>query len=410
MAAPTEVELLRQAIQLQIQCSDYLAEAETAQRERWELLRRVIEDAGKQYSAMRLDAVEERQMDEGAPLWFSVILTVAVSFIPLHALTVRFLEGMTEHTQNLLTRKLAAELKAVSESRPRELDINRLMIKGQKVNDLLVKIKNTEEKVEKYLKLHEPDVHHGLVSLAHALGEEVHKKKEKEPKKTGGTDAPIVAVTQAMHTWIDSVVRAEDTARRQYRKNIRDLFDIATAKDPAKEAKNKEAEAAQKEAEREPRVPLRRPVEKLPTTSKDALQELSSLREQLTPPPIVDPRITEANDLRDLQLMIESIIWVSTYDFTPEPISHPSKLALSIEPASLPQGLWKRLIERYIDPDEGKTYKEVGEINRLGTKQHAYEERYKYPPELRLSHYFSQELYPKVKNENAEIFQKFRTL
>jgi hypothetical protein len=414
MAAPTEVELLRQAMQLQTQCLDSLAEAETAQRERWELLRRVIEDAGKQYSAMRLDAVEDRQMDEGAPLWFSVILTVATSFIPFHAVTAGFFETLTEHAEKYMTRKLRMQLKAVSRA-TRSESVERAIINTKRAADLTVKIKSKELTVAKFLSVYEPEVHHGLVVMAHTLAEEgaTHQGKEREPKKReGDTDAPVVAVTQAMHTWIDSMVRAEDIARKQNRKSIRDLFDIATAKDPAKEAKDKEDEAAKKEAEREPRVPLRQPVERLPRTRKDALQELSFFRDELTEHE--DPRIAQANDLRDLQLMAEAIIWASTYDFKVERKSNASKLEMPLKEAPLPKGLWNRLIERYIDPDEGKTYKEVGAIGRLGTKQQPDftndPKLWGFPPEVRLSHYFSRVLYPKVKNENAEIIQKFRQL
>ena len=70
------------------------------------------------------------------------------------------------------------------------------------------------------------------------------------------------------------------------------------------------------------------------------------------------------------------------------------------EPAPLPGVLWKSLVERYIDPDEGKSYKDVGPLERLGTKAaSAAGSRDKWSPEVRLSHYFSQVLYPQIKKE-----------
>ena len=91
MADPTEIELLREATQLQTQCSDHLVDAEEMQRQRWVLLRRIIEDAGKQFTQMRLDAVEEGLNDEGAPLWFSVIVGVGLTLFPVELATTKFI-------------------------------------------------------------------------------------------------------------------------------------------------------------------------------------------------------------------------------------------------------------------------------------------------------------------------------
>jgi hypothetical protein len=247
---------------------------------------------------------------------------------------------------------------------------------------------------------------------------EKHKEEEKEEKKErekakeqegqDPTDAPMVVVTQAMHKWIDSFVQVEDSARRQKRQQIRDLFDIATATDPAKEAKAKDEDAFKREAEREPRVPYRQSVPKAPTTSKAAIEQLTSLRDHLLPD-AAKARTVGAKDLRDLQLLIESIIWCSTYDFTPVPVRGNVMQPRVFAPVSAPaltDALWKRLIARYIDPDTQTTYEKVGTIPRLGTLDNPSPAKGMFDAETRLAHYFSQILAPAVMDGNHEILRR----
>src|SRR5262245_270907 len=115
MANPTEVELLREATQLQMQCSDYLNETQKMQSERWGLLRRVIEDAGKQYTQMRIDAVEERLTDEAVPLWFSVLLIVGLTVVPYHVVTTGLFTALTTSLQKAFRRSDRALLKSTEE-------------------------------------------------------------------------------------------------------------------------------------------------------------------------------------------------------------------------------------------------------------------------------------------------------
>jgi hypothetical protein len=415
MADPAELEVFREASQYQMQCSDYLAVAETLQTRRWELLRRVIEDAGKQFTSMRIDVVEERLQEEGSPIWFSVALTIFVAAFPLSNLTEVFFKRLTGATEKLL---LGAERKALARAENlidegRELDFGRW---GQALRiraDLPQQIKRTEERIAKFAELYEPEVHHALVSMAHTLGEAAHKHmfEQRGSEMSLNTDAPIVIVTQSMHNQIDGIVRVEDVARTKLRADVRDLFDVATAKDPAKEARAKELAAAEREAKREPAVPKRQSIERLPTKRKEALQELSSMRDELEKRASAGTITADADALRALQLQIESIMWATTYDFTPR---KPDSRLENPYPPHLPEALWKRLIRRYIDPDEGgKSYEEVGATKRLGTVAQPFSTGrpvFDYSPELRLSHYLSQILLPAVRKENNEVVQRFRSL
>src|SRR6267154_2668205 len=104
MADPLDLDRLREASQFQMQCADFLAIAEAQHTRRWETIQQVIVDAGNQYAAMRIDAIEARLQEEGAPLWFSVALTLFVTLVPFQAITGMFLERLAGSTEKLLTR------------------------------------------------------------------------------------------------------------------------------------------------------------------------------------------------------------------------------------------------------------------------------------------------------------------
>jgi hypothetical protein len=412
--APTEVEVLRRATQLQMQCSDFLAESEAEQRKRWEILRRIIDDAGKQYTAMRLDMIEEQQMDEGAPLWLSVVITVAIALIPMEAITAGFFEKMSEATAKLLTRRLSKDVEFIENLMVTEAAAVSSSMMGSLKERLTQKIQKTEQMMAKFAKLYEPEAHHALVAMAHEIGEATAEHfMHPEPKKKSeeaSTDAPIVMVTQMMNKWVDSLVQVEDTARKQHRQEVRDLFDIATAKDPRKEAKLKR-QAAEKIAKAQTHIPYKPPaVPEFPRTSKKALEELTAIRDQLQPESTRDRQPT-VDDLRNLQLLTEEIIWACTYDFTPLRV-HPTVLQPRVvEPVTapdLPEALWKRLTTRYIDPEEGKTYEQVGTIPRLGTTDKPSEAKGMFSAKTRLAHYFSQILLPEVEEQNTRVLQRMQ--
>ena len=106
-------------------------------------------------------------------------------------------------------------------------------------------IKKTEESVVKFAERWEPQLAHFMQASVQELGKAAGKFvfAQKGREMSHQTDAPVVVVTQALHRWIDAQVHLEGTAHRAHRDDIRDLFDIATAKDPAKEAKGKEKAA-----------------------------------------------------------------------------------------------------------------------------------------------------------------------
>ncbi len=434
-----QLQQLRQATRLINEAQDHLKTMEEKQALRWDKLRSVIGYAAHQYMTMRINEVEEGLRDKGAPLWLSVMIIAGVTLVPVSTLTSSFLTALTTSTQKLLTRSDRVLMQPYEKVLERELETARVMTAAGEWLGLRDNVLRTEEMVAKFIKVREPEVIDTMQSvtkdLTLALGDHLYKN-DSTGKLVLQTDVPVVMVEKYLNDWIEIQVRAENKSREMLRDRLRDLFDIATSSEPAKEARAKEAEAQKKEAALKPRSlfrnPFSQPLEELPKTSKGAMDQLTQLRDQLIPSPIEIATIPDAKDMGDLQLLIESMIWATTYDFSLKnilverhPLARKHHPFSWLVPAPLSPTLWKRLIERYQDPDEGKSYKEVGNRLRLGTKHvpgfteedtKELQKKFGRPrgggwsPEVRLSFYFSTILYPKINSENIHILEKYSTL
>jgi hypothetical protein len=422
MAGPTELERLRQAIKLQAQCLDSLAAKEALQSERWELLGQVVEDATWQFTTMRIDAVEESLRDQGPPFWLSVILAVGMSFIPMTVVTAKLLAVMTKSSQSILTLWDRRLLEKFQKDVMREAELykpwpapsldRQLKIQGE--------IWRTEQMLARYADIYEPELHHLLSGAAQGLGKIIGKhlyKQESAQKQqvVSATDVPILVVKRALRQSMEAHRRGEAGVRKRLRRKIHDLFDVAVAEKPAAEAKNKQKEAQKKEG-----IEL-----ELPKTYKKALEELTKIRDGLTRTVWENHRVPQVQDLWEMQLTIESVLWAATYDFKPsEPKivfwKDPEKKGSEAldrpmvkirEKAPLPDALWKRLIARYMEPGTGKTYQQLGPLDYLGPKTAKFEwdnkKRKVYGPEVRLSYHFDK-LFEALNNGNKTFLEKIR--
>lgn len=445
-----QLDQLRQATSLTREIEHHMKTLEEAQNRRWERLRQVIQNAANQYITMRIDAVEESFRDKGAPLWLSVLITVGVTFIPVSALTATFLGVLTTSTKKLIARadrafsKRDPYLEKIIESEFDFLSASatspRALWAFTEYSKLSGMFKKTDEMVGRFAKRWEPEVANMFQDQTKNLAETLYKQpfQQESASMMSQTNAPIVVVTDFLNQWINGQVKTEDKSRELIRDRIRDLFDIATSREPAKEAKAKMEAASAKQFSFNPsrvaHIFFQEPdVEPLPTTNKEAMDQLTKRRDELVPEDIEFTTAPAAKDMQDLQLMIEMMIWAATYDFTTRPEEvvvgrhvKPAGKATDAEeiegymvmPAPLPDTLWERLISRYRDPDLNKTYKDAGSQARLGTQAVPYltskgrtkGEFVPFEPKARLSHYFSQELYPKLKSEHSEVVQKFRNL
>jgi hypothetical protein len=151
-------------------------------------------------------------------------------------------------------------------------------------------------------------------------------------------------------------------------------------------------------------------------------RELATLKFEVVQLPVLD----RDQGRRNLQLMIEEAIWATTYDFRLRPSGDFTGTTRRFNPGlpPLPPGLWERLVERYIDPDANKSYKEAGTKKRLGRNNPPKEElaREEYltrhlstpdkggwPPRFRLAWHFSGVLYPQLQdgyNDAASMLLK----
>ncbi|HUR21737.1 MAG TPA: hypothetical protein VMZ90_13055 [Vicinamibacterales bacterium] len=430
MADP--IVILRQATILMKEAEDALEATAATQALRWARLRRVVEAASDQYWDMRIGAIEESMRDKGAPMWLSIVVSVGLTFIPITALTTRFLGPLTSATQKLLTRGDRTRLAQQMVKIERELDADKWIAASDRADDLIKQIAKTEASVLRFYKDRDPEYSNLLQNMADKLsqaainkpfeGAGVSKTVTKGPKGT----APIVVVKSQFYDWIDSHMNAEQVARREQRERVKNLFAIATSTEPKKESKERFQAARDAEAARQPKIPYRRPTDPLPEKADDALEELKRIRDDAKPTPDDLFTPSEKDELTDLQLIIEGAIWASAYDFTPVFKKSDSKIGpLEVKLVPLSDDLWKRLIERYIDPDKAISYKDVGPTFVIGTqakpgiseklardmlKFNSYSDEYfkGWTPKARLSWFFGKLLYPNLLMENSKIVQTIK--
>jgi hypothetical protein len=433
MADPIDSEEQKKLQRLKEGAWGDLDDTKDKQEERWTVLRHLVDDASWQYASMRIDAIEEGMREKGAPVWLSIAIDAIVTLMPVSALTATFITAFTASTKKMITALPRRWEKSAKQIALREQNVPRALTGLQDWKVVSWNIKEMETEVINFAKNWEPELSNQLQDWAHDIGATIGKQpfqQESARQKFFKTDAPVVVIRRALNDWIDGKVITENKLRRLLRDHIGYLFDIATSQTPAKEAKAKEEERNKKQAALEPGVPFPSEELPLPKTNREAKDYLIGLRDKLALIPVEMSRTPRQTDLVDLQVAIESIIWATTYDFTPV-VDHfvrddPDGVTIEgpsvFSPAPLPPGIWKRLIERYQDPDEGKSFKDVGNSERLGTKKYPYLiKKIRKPtlldpgepgfrPEVRLSHYFSQILYPRVNDKNGEFLRKLETL
>jgi len=422
--ADSEFERLRRAHQLERKCTNHLDTAKESQDRRWDMLHKLAELAGDQFGGMRLDMLEAKlSSDDGPPLWLSCILGLAISLIPFNELSGLFVAGLADTTQTLLTTADRKLLEAATRNLRPKSWVTGAAFPGlaegfaKKGSWLFLheEIKLTEDMVALFAKRFEPALAGSMASFAQRLGTVAGSGKylfnqTGDNRFAQDPGVAVVSVKNSLYGWIDMQKRAESAARARLKTRIGDLVDIATADDPAKEA-------AAKEDEREPHVPARRPEDRFPKTHKKAFDELTRLVQDLEPTLAPLPQQLDIDDLREIRLMMEMCMWTMTYDFTPHVTR---QIGVSFGPTNawqtppFPQTTWDKLTRRYIDPDAGRSYADVGAIDRLGTVEAPVLDKRVHEgvfgPELRLAHYFSQVLHPRIADENFKIVQKFSHL
>jgi len=361
----------------------YVLDIATAEQNlRWGVLKDTVSYAARQVEEMRIAAIEDAKTDDGVPLWLSAIIAVAVALVPIGAITSFGVTSLLTYTTNALGRfKLSriarhameeayhtgsiALITAVEKMSKKE----RNLIAG-KTEAWRDQLRRNDVIIKSIVDLYQPEVGGATTSLLNATLQAGYKPKYKVDEKTSklrATDAPSVMITQALDDWIRATKYAEDLAVAETR------WFISTAEKLDEDAVNK---------------------------------FVSELQAKLKPPFYDGP---DARAL--LQRHFESCIWCTTFDFTPRVRVEVERKTYRgdvievdrrtrLEPIPLKESLWKQLIERYIDPDVGKTYKEVGRSVKYGTRDEPIifpgPGGVTYSPEVRLSVYFSKILRPKL--------------
>jgi len=430
---PEELEkklaLQQRARVLKDDAIDVIAAIADIQNQRWQHIIQVVNLAGDQYATMRLDAIEESMRDKGAPIWLSAVFALLVSFIPVTAVSNLFLSKLAAGTQRILTRsdrKLVGNLEAVIE---RELDDEKLT----SVISAMRRINDREELVLKYAKAWDPELSNMLQNFANQAGEALAQQPfQTEPgadKITvrSGADVPIVVVKAQMYDWVAKQMRVESVAIDNLRNRLTGLVAIVVSMDAKSEAKDRNEAERKRAARREPRVPYQI-INLYPETAEKAMEELEQSVEDIKSGPSLLDHAPEIKELNDLQLMIEASIWSASYDFSIKFAPPESKIgAPDVGVLPLRDDLWEKLIDRFIDPDFGKSFKDVGELYRLGSAQNPYfdEDTTKqilkfrtardplrsadrWTPKERLSHYLSVTLGEALRQKTEESIRRVK--
>jgi hypothetical protein len=408
---------------------DQLADQQSAQAERLTVMREVVGRAGRTFTNMRIDVLEGSLAEEGPPWWASVIIGVMVTMVPVTAITAVFLTRMTTGLQRAFTSAAEAHkdilltgadksIKHALKGGPASGTFRNMaetqLVKAEHIQKQLAQ---AEASRARFVARYEPELadsmRRGLLYLGDMAGKHIFGRAAAKPneleKRTG---FPSVAVEEHMLRWVREVEQAETIAYRRKRDRARALFDIATSSDEG-EAKTR-IKSYEQVLDQEPR----------PKDRKDAVRELGEWAKMVGDANDETLGKVTPEDLLDLQLFMECAMWCVTYDFSLRKPHIPGVRQQTLKehdlgdwlPAPLPAALWKRLIERYRDPDaNGRSYKEVGNHGYIGpmreVKKNAKTEYREsgWSPELRLSHYLSQVLRPKLDAEAKQIKQHLQT-
>jgi hypothetical protein len=411
MAEPDKFEQFRQASKFEKDITDYLGVQEKNQNKRWDLLKEVVNLAVIQYLSMRIDAVEESIKDKSASIWLSCVLTVGVTLFPVSAASSTLILALTKSTQNLLTRSARAQKESLKFLEDYSTKLGMTSSALTRSDLIAAQIKRTEETVVDFAKKFEPELTNTLQDAAHGIAQTLgtHSFTQTRARKYAQT-APAVAVSITLLSWIMTRIDAEDAKRTIIKDTARHLFDVATSPEPAKEAASLAAASL---------ALFLGLIDALPKTNKQALDLLKKLRDDLVVLANEETYLPPIEQLEDVQIWIEMMIWVTTYDFniieTKENANRDdSKVrqvwVTKLEHPPLPEKIWEKLISRYRDPDRGVSFKHAGNRDRLGDKDDPMGLGGSWGPEIRLSYYFSKVVFPQIDKENFEMVERMGKL
>jgi hypothetical protein len=444
MADPTELERMREARKLANTARDYLQQTERLQQQRWHELEAVVDSAITNFLSMRIGALEQRN-DDALPQWFSIILTVGVTLLPVSAWSTLLLSALCTGTQKLVTIPLRFRMRhsqLAKQTHYPQPAKTWLPWMEQAKGTLKEQIVQRENAVFEFWKRREPEIANSLQDAAHGLAQTaanwlyvgipgkqpesqaVAKKVAEQPLALAfsrTTDEGVTSVSRTLKDWISRERRTEGNSIAYIANRISVLEAIAGAADPAEESKVQMQIAKAEEERREKR--FRRPVYEVPKTYADASEQLIVLCGMLTPTEIELAQLPSAKSTDelekppywDLQLMIEQAIWATTFDFTLKPLGFgggPINKLLVYPP--FPESLWEKLTDHFIDPEgKGKTFKKRGPQQNLGRTTDLAPRnpfRKKWSPTYRLSYYLSMVVADNLHEAYLEQTKKLRTI
>jgi hypothetical protein len=342
-----------------------IEEAQADQIFRWETLHNTIGYAGDAVTATRLKILEDKRSEDGYPLWMSVLITAAISFIPVEAIAAAGLSKLIGYSRQVLGRvkldKTASTI--ISNIGAIDKDLGLTSATERALSDRTVRrLLENDKKTVQIVNLYKPEIGNAIQSnlnSAATVGTKALFDAPGKPPPRGRqlrtTDPGIVQIKRVLYEWIAATKLAESKA-------------IIAIKEQLSEDKDIKLEE----------------IERL----------IAGVEEKYE---VNDYKGTDALTL--LQHFVEQCIWCTTYNLTPESDSVSILARFGdasgdfVRARDYGDKFWDELTSRY-EENPGETYKDAKVHYGFPADEKWAKMLEKFPqlgsaPALRLSYYFS---------------------
>jgi hypothetical protein len=323
------------------------------------------------------------------------------TFVPVSAVTAAFVTALAGGSKRTALAARIARLEQIPKPKPSRVRVVRVPSIAQAKASAKKELDAIDQRVASYAKNYSPELANFFQErddeLAQGIGKFFYQLAH--PTREAATTfertrARSVALTQSINSWIYATRKKDNLEQDDLIKDVGKLYDTSTEPDPPLPAKTLKPKAARQAREKNAEA------KKKKDGAKKALLKIRDTL-ALTPEDTADPPKLE--ELEDLEIATELLVWCTTYNFAlvheaiMSPTSHGErwKLGERVHAPQLPGNLWKQFKDRYTDT--------LHKVLTFGWRVQF--EGF----EVTMSKYFEY-LRSNLSQENAELIRKFSNL